>query len=252
MKLSDVSLDDKYALESGPVFASGVQALVRLPMEQRRRDLAAGHNTAGFISGYRGSPIAGYDMELWRAMEFLGKNPIQFQPGLNEDLAATAVWGSQQVNLFPGGRYDGVFSIWYGKAPGLDRSMDAVRHGHFAGIGENGGVLILVGDDHDAESSTLATQSEHNFAAMMMPVLHPSSVQEYIDYGLLGFAMSRFAGLWVGFKCLTETIDSSASILIDPAKLNIVLPEDAKFPPDGIGIRLGDDRLASEARMHEY
>ena len=252
MKLAHVSLDDKYVLESGPVFASGVQALVRLPMEQRRRDLAAGQNTAGFISGYRGSPIAGYDMELWRAKEFLEKNHIHFQPGLNEDLAATAVWGSQQVNLFPGGRYDGVFSIWYGKAPGLDRSMDVVRHGHFAGIGETGGVLMLVGDDHDAESSTLATQSEHNFAAMMMPVLHPSSVQEYIDYGLLGFAMSRFAGLWVGFKCLTETIDSSASILIDPAKLNIVLPEDAKFPPDGIGIRLGDDRLASEARMHEF
>ena len=252
MPLADVSLDDKYALESGPIFASGIQALVRLPMEQRRRDLVAGLNTAGFISGYRGSPIAGYDMELWRAKEFLEKNQIHFQPGLNEDLAATAVWGSQQVNLFPGGRYDGVFSIWYGKAPGLDRSMDAVRHGHFAGVGKNGGVLMLVGDDHDAESSTLATQSEQNFAALMMPVLHPSSVQEYIEYGLLGIAMSRFAGLWVGFKCLTETIDSSASILIDPARINIVLPEDAKIPPDGLGIRLGDDRLASEARMHEY
>jgi indolepyruvate ferredoxin oxidoreductase len=252
MPLADVSLDDKYALPAGPVFASGIQALVRLPMEQRRRDLAAGLNTAGFISGYRGSPIAGYDLELWRAKEFLAQNHIHFQPGLNEDLAATAVWGSQQVNLFPGGRYDGVFSIWYGKAPGLDRSMDAVRHGHFAGIGKNGGVLLLVGDDHDAESSTLATQSEQNFAAMMMPVLHPSSVQEYIDYGLLGFAMSRFAGVWVGFKCLTETIDSSASILVDPARVNIVLPDDVSFPPDGLNIRLGDDRLASEARMHEY
>ena len=252
MPLADVSLDDKYTLESGRVFATGTQALVRLPLEQRRRDLAAGLNTAGFISGYRGSPIAGYDIELWRAKDFLKQSHIHFEPGLNEDQAATAVWGSQQVNLFPGARYDGVFSIWYGKAPGLDRSMDAVRHGTFAGTAEHGGVLVLVGDDHDAESSTLATQSEHSFASMMMPVLHPASVQEYIDYGLLGIAMSRYAGLWVGFKCLTETIDSSASISVDPDRVNIVIPEGDDMPDGGLGIRLGDDRLASEARMHQH
>ncbi len=253
MALADVSLDDKYTLESGRIFATGTQALVRLPMEQRRRDIAAGLNTAGFISGYRGSPIAGYDMELWRAKEFLKRHDIHFEPGLNEDLAATSVWGSQQVNLFPGAKHDGVFSIWYGKAPGLDRSMDAVRHGTFAGSSPHGGVLVLVGDDHDAESSTLATQSEHSFASMMMPVLHPASVQEYIDYGLLGFAMSRYAGLWVGFKCLTETIDSSASISVDPDRLRIIIPDDEnEMPADGLAIRLGDNRLEAEARMHRH
>ena len=249
MELAQVTLDDKYTLESGRVYLTGTQALVRLPLMQRQRDLAAGLNTAGFISGYRGSPLAGYDTALWRASGFLGKNHVHFEPGLNEDLAATSVWGSQQVNLFQGGRYDGVFAIWYGKGPGLDRSMDAMRHASAAGTSLHGGVLALVGDDHGAVSSTLPTQSEHNFAALMMPVLHPASVQEYLDFGLLGWAMSRYCGTWVGFKCLTETVESSASVTVDPGRLEIVVPDDEE--PTDAAIRLGEDRLQIEARLQE-
>src|SRR3954467_13967296 len=159
-RLADVKLDDKYELESGRVFLTGTQALVRLPMMQRRRDEAAGLNTAGFISGYRGSPLGGYDLALWRASKFLKRHHIHFQPGLNEDLAATAVWGSQVGNLFPGAKYDGVFSIWYGKGPGVDRSGDALKHGNSAGSAPHGGVLVVAGDDHTCKSSTLAHQSE--------------------------------------------------------------------------------------------
>ncbi len=249
MELAQVTLDDKYTLESGRVYLTGTQALVRLPLMQRKRDEAAGLNTAGFISGYRGSPLAGYDTALWRASGFLKENRIHFEPGLNEDLAATSVWGSQQVNLFQGGRYDGVFAIWYGKGPGLDRSMDAMRHASAAGTSLHGGVLALVGDDHGAVSSTLPTQSEHNFAALMMPVLHPASVQEYLDFGLLGWAMSRYCGTWVGFKCLTETVESSASVTVDPDRLRIVVPEDDE--PTDASIRLGEDRLQIEARLQE-
>ena len=246
---AQVTLDDKYALESGRVYLTGTQALVRLPLMQRRRDLAAGLNTAGFISGYRGSPLAGYDTALWRAKSFLEENRIHFEPGLNEDLAATSVWGSQQVNLFQGGRYDGVFAIWYGKGPGLDRSMDAMRHASAAGTSLHGGVLALVGDDHGAASSTLPTQSEHNFAALMMPVLHPASVQEYLDFGLIGWAMSRHCGIWVGFKCLTETVESSASVSVDPGRVAIAVPDDE--PPGDTAIRLGEDRLQIEAKLQE-
>ena len=249
MELAEVTLDDKYALESGRVYMTGTQALVRLPLMQRRRDLASGLNTAGFISGYRGSPLAGYDTALWRAKGFLEANRIHFEPGVNEDLAATAVWGSQQVNLFLGGRYDGVFAIWYGKGPGLDRSMDAMRHASAAGTALHGGVLALVGDDHGAVSSTLPTQSEHNFAAMMMPVLHPASVQEYLDFGLIGWAMSRYSGSWIGFKCLTETVESSASVAVDEGSVAIAIPADE--PPSDVSIRLGEDRLQVEARLQE-
>ena len=249
MELAQVTLDDKYSLESGRVYLTGTQALVRLPLMQRKRDAAAGLNTAGFISGYRGSPLAGYDTALWRASGFLEENRIHFEPGLNEDLAATSVWGSQQVNLFQGGRYDGVFAIWYGKGPGLDRSMDAMRHASAAGTSLHGGVLALVGDDHAAVSSTLPTQSEHNFSALMMPVLHPASVQEYLDFGLLGWAMSRYCGTWIGFKCLTETVESSASVTVDPDRLDIVVPDDEE--PTDAAIRLGEDRLQIEARLQE-
>ena len=249
MELAEVTLDDKYALESGRVYMTGTQALVRLPLMQRRRDLAAGLNTAGFVSGYRGSPLAGYDTALWRAKGFLEDNHVHFEPGVNEDLAATAVWGSQQVNLFLGGRYDGVFAIWYGKGPGLDRSMDAMRHASAAGTSLHGGVLALVGDDHGAVSSTLPTQSEHNFSAMMMPVLHPASVQEYLDFGLIGWAMSRYSGSWIGFKCLTETVESSASVAVNEGRVAIAIPADE--PPSDVAIRLGDDRLQIEARLQE-
>ncbi len=252
MTLATVSLDDKYALEEGRVFLTGTQALVRLALEQRRRDAAGGLNTAGFISGYRGSPLGGYDMELWRAKEFLERNHIHFEPGVNEDLAATAVWGSQQVGLYPRARYDGVFGIWYGKSPGLDRSMDAMRHASSAGTAPNGGVLALVGDDHGAASSTLAGQSEHAFQSLMMPVLHPASVQEYIDYGLFGFAMSRFSGVWVGFKCLTQTVESSASIAVGPDRLEIVIPDDVEVPDGGLNIRLREERHDAEIRQHRH
>ena len=200
---------------------TGVQALVRLLMLQRQRDVAAGLNTAGFVSGYRGSPLGALDQSLWSAAKFLERAHIKFQPGLNEDLAATSIWGSQQVNMYPGAKYDGVFSMWYGKGPGVDRCGDVFKHANYAGTSKHGGVLVLAGDDHAAKSSTLPHQSDHQFAAAMMPVLYPSSVQEIIDLGLHGWAMSRYSGLWVGFKCVSDTVESSASVIIDPDRVKI-------------------------------
>lgn len=247
--LANVTLDDKYTLEKGRVFLTGTQALVRLPMLQRQRDLAAGLNTACFISGYRGSPLGLFDQQLWRARKFLKQNHIEFQPGVNEDLAATAVWGSQQLNLFPKANYDGVFGIWYGKGPGVDRSMDVFKHANSAGTSKFGGVLALCGDDHGAASSTVAHQSEHMMMAAMMPMLNPANVQEFLDYGLLGWAMSRYAGVWVGFKCQTETVESAASVSIDPERLQIVYPEDFQMPPGGLNIRWPDAILDQELRL---
>ena len=252
MPLVAVSLDDKYALEQGRVFMSGIQALVRLPMMQRQRDLAAGLNTAGFVSGYRGSPLGGYDLHLARAKPFLKKHHIHFEPGLNEELAATAVWGTQQVNLFEGARYDGVFSIWYGKGPGLDRAGDAIKHGNSAGSAAHGGVLLLAGDDHGASSSTLAHQSDHNLVASMVPVLNPAGVQDYIDFGLIGWALSRYSGLWVGFTAVADTVESSASVYVDPHRLKIETPSEFNMPPGGLNIRWPDEPLAQEARLHEH
>ena len=250
--LRDVTLDDKYQLESGRVYVTGVQALVRLLMLQRQRDVLAGLNTAGFVSGYRGSPLGALDLSLWGAEKFLSKAHIQFRPGLNEDLAATAIWGSQQVNMYPGAKYDGVFAMWYGKGPGVDRCGDVFKHANFAGTSKRGGVLVLAGDDHAAKSSTLPHQSDHQFSAAMMPVLYPSSVQEIIDLGLHGWAMSRYSGLWVGFKCVSDTVESSASVYIDPDRVKLITPDDFPFPPDGISIRWPDGFLDTEARMHGY
>ena len=250
MALAAVTLDDKYILDTGRIFISGVQALVRLPIMQRRRDREAGLNTAGFISGYRGSPLGGYDGSLWRARQFLEADDIHFQPGVNEDLAATSVWGSQQANVFPGAKYDGVFSIWYGKGPGVDRSGDALKHGNFAGTSRHGGVLVLCGDDHGAKSSTLAHQSEQAMVAAMIPVFHPATVQDYLDLGLYGWALSRYAGLWIGFKCVTETVESSASCHVDPARVFVELPDDVEMPVGGLNIRLAEMNLAyQEERM---
>jgi len=250
--LRDVSLDDKYELETGRVFVTGVQALVRLLILQRQRDRAAGLNTAGFVSGYRGSPLGGLDQALWKARKFLERGDIKFQPGLNEDLAATAIWGSQQLNLYPGARVDGVFAMWYGKGPGVDRCGDVFKHGNFAGTSKHGGVLVLAGDDHAAKSSTLPHQSDHQFSAAMMPVLYPSSVQDIIDLGLHGWAMSRYSGCWVGFKCVSDTVESSASVSIDPDRVKIIVPDDFPLPPDGVSIRWPDPFLATEARMQDY
>ncbi|MFZ2266279.1 MAG: indolepyruvate ferredoxin oxidoreductase family protein [Azonexus sp.] len=243
------TLDDKYTRHTGRVFLSGTQALIRLPMLQRERDLAAGLNTAGFISGYRGSPLGNLDLGLWKAKEHLASHRISFQPGINEDLAATAVWGSQQVGLFPGAKYDGVFGLWYGKGPGVDRCGDVFRHANAAGTAPHGGVLVIAGDDHAAKSSTLPHQTEHVFKAVMMPVLYPANVQEYLDYGLHGWAMSRYSGCWVAFKALADTVETSASVRIDPAALDIVLPTDFAMPADGLNIRWPDPPLAQEARL---
>src|SRR6266700_1708709 len=249
MALMEVGLDDKYRLDAKRIFLSGTQALVRLPMLQRERDRAQGLNTAGFISGYRGSPLGMYDHALWRAKSFLKQHDIEFAPGLNEDLAATAVWGSQQVGMFPGATVDGVFGIWYGKGPGVDRSMDALKHANSAGTSPNGGVLALAGDDHGCQSSTLAHQSEQVFAAALMPIINPATLQDYLDLGVLGFALSRFSGCWVGFKAISETVESSASIDSDPARAQVALPTDFEMPPGGLNIRWPDPPLEAERRL---
>ena len=246
-----VTLDDKYTLESGRVYLTGIQALVRLPMVQRQRDVAAGLDTGCFISGYRGSPVGGYDQQLWRARGFLARNRIHFQPGVNEDLAATAVWGSQQTTLFEGATCDGVFAIWYAKGPGVDRSGDAIKHGNMAGSSPNGGVLLVAGDDHVAKSSTVPHQSEFAFMDANVPVLNPAGVQEILDFGLHGFALSRYSGCWIAFKTTPENMDSSASISVDPARLQIVLP-DLDMPAGGLNIRWPDDWLEQETRLHHH
>ncbi|WP_064574640.1 indolepyruvate ferredoxin oxidoreductase family protein [Cupriavidus gilardii] len=250
--LANVTLDDKYTLERGRIYISGTQALVRLPMLQQERDRAAGLNTAGFISGYRGSPLGALDQALWKAKSHLAGHNIVFQPGLNEDLAATAVWGSQQVNMYPGAQYDGVFGMWYGKGPGVDRTGDVFKHANSAGSSKHGGVLVLAGDDHSAKSSTLAHQSEHIFKACGLPVLFPANVQEYLDYGLHGWAMSRYSGLWVAMKCVTDVVESSASVELDPHRVQIALPQDFAMPPGGLNIRWPDPPLEQEARLLDY
>src|SRR5579883_2252345 len=246
----DYALEDRYRLDKGRVYLTGIQALVRLPMMQRQRDLKAGLNTGGFISGYRGSPLGMYDNALWGAKRYLKENNIHFQPGLNEDLAATAVWGSQQTNLFPSAKVDGVFGIWYGKGPGVDRSMDVLKHGNAAGTSQYGGVIALAGDDHGCQSSTLPHQSEQVFAAAMIPVVNPATVQEYLDFGVLGFALSRYSGCWIGFKAISETVESGASVWVDPERIRIMMPTDFQLPPDGLGIRNPDPPLEQERRLH--
>jgi indolepyruvate ferredoxin oxidoreductase len=247
-----ISLDDKYTAESGRVFLSGIQALVRLPMLQRCRDRGASLATAGFVSGYRGSPLGGLDREMARAGSYLAAHDVVFRPGINEDLAATAIWGTQQVNLFEGARVDGVFALWYGKGPGVDRSLDALKHANSAGTSAHGGVLVLAGDDHGCKSSTLAHQSEHVFMAAQMPVLNPAGIQELVDFGLLGWAMSRFSGLWVALKAISETVESSAIIDIDPWRLSIATPTDFTPPPGGLSIRWPDRFLEQEERLMRH
>ncbi|WP_218578755.1 indolepyruvate ferredoxin oxidoreductase family protein [Vineibacter terrae] len=251
--IAAVSLDDKYALESGRVFLTGVQALVRLPMMQRQRDVAAGLNTGGYISGYRGSPLGGFDQALWQAKSFLAKNHVVFQPGVNEDLAATALWGTQQLHLLPGARYDGVFGMWYGKGPGVDRSGDVFKHANVNGTARHGGILALAGDDHMAKSSTVAHQSELAFIDAMMPVVNPATAQDVLDLGLHAFAMSRFSGCWIGFKIVAELADSSTIVAVDPERLSIVLPGDIDLPPDGVNLRgLDINFQEQERRLHHF
>ncbi|QOV96414.1 indolepyruvate ferredoxin oxidoreductase family protein [Novosphingobium sp. ES2-1] len=246
-----VSLSDKYAATSGHVYLNGSQALVRLPIMQRMRDAANNLRTAGFISGYRGSPLGIYDLALWQAMPFLEQHDIRFQPGVNEDLAATAIWGSQQTGLIGPTSYDGVFGMWYGKGPGVDRSGDALKHGSYAGASEYGGVLALCGDDHGARSSTVAHQSDHALVHFGMPVFNPAHLQDYLDLGLAGFAMSRYAGTWIGFKCITDTVETSARVNADPHRLVFRRPDDFVMPPEGLNIRMGVIPLAAEARQYD-
>jgi indolepyruvate ferredoxin oxidoreductase len=251
--LRQVTLDDKYDATEGRVYLTGTQALVRLPLMQRQRDVAAGLNTAGYISGYRGSPVGGYDQALWRARRQLDAHHVKFVPGLNEDLAATAIWGTQQVACFPGARYDGVFSIWYGKGPGVDRSGDALRHANQAGTAPHGGVLAVAGDDHGAKSSTMAAQTDFIFTAVGIPVLAPATVQDYIDLGLHGFAMSRFSGLWVGLKAVTDTIETAAIVEVGPDRARAILPELADLPPGGLNLRVPDESfLKLEERLMRH
>ncbi len=251
--LESASLDDKYSLETGRAFMSGVQALVRLPMLQRQRDARANLNTAGFISGYRGSPLGGYDQSLWAAKKHLADNHIVFQPGVNEELGATAVWGTQQLDLYPKDKkYDGVFGIWYGKGPGVDRCSDVFKHANMAGTAKHGGVIALAGDDHVSKSSTAAHQSDHIFKACGLPVFFPSNVQDILDMGLHAFAMSRFSGLWMGMKTIQEVVESSASVSVDPGRTKILLPEDFVMPAGGVHIRWPDAPLEQEARLFDY
>ncbi|HYE39290.1 MAG TPA: indolepyruvate ferredoxin oxidoreductase family protein [Ramlibacter sp.] len=247
-----ISLDDKWTLERGRAFMTGTQALIRLPMMQRERDLKAGLNTAGYISGYRGSPVTSVDMTAMKAKKHLDAHHIKFNPGINEDLAATAVWGTQQTNLFPGAKYDGVFGMWYGKGPGVDRCGDVFKHANSAGSSKHGGVLVVAGDDHAAKSSSVAHQSDHILNACGIPVLYPSSVQEYIDYGLHGWAMSRYTGLWVALKCVTDIIESGAVVELDPDRVQIATPTDFELPEGGLNIRWPDPVLDQEARMNSY
>ena len=251
--LENVTLDDKYSLDVGRAFMSGVQALVKLPMLQRQRDALQGKNTAGFISGYRGSPLGTYDQALWKAKKYLQAQNIVFQPGVNEELAATALWGTQQLGFAPAGsnKFDGVFGIWYGKGPGVDRCADVFKHANMAGTTPWGGVLAVAGDDHVAKSSTAAHQSDHIFKACGTPVFFPASVQDILDLGVHAFAMSRFSGIWSGMKTIQEIVESSATAVIDPERVKIVLPE-FEMPAGGVHIRWPDDALSQEARLFDF
>jgi indolepyruvate ferredoxin oxidoreductase len=256
LKRAGTALEDKYIAAEGWVYLTGMQALVRLPLQQRLRDAAAGLNTGGYISGYRGSPLGRYDMELWAAEKSLQAANVVFRSGLNEDLAATAIWGAQYVGSFPGAKVDGVFGIWYGKGPGVDRSGDALRHGNLAGTSPKGGVLCLAGDDHGAKSSTVANFSDPIFIAVGMPVLYPSNTQELLDFGLHGIAMSRFSGCWVGMKVVTDVVEGGGSVYVAPDAPIIRLPEPPSEPKDPFGagyhIRAVDMALPQEDRLYNH
>jgi len=252
MTLRPVSLDDKYDLAQDRVLVTGYQALIRACLMQKALDRAAGLNTAGYLTGYRGSPLGGLDQQFMRAGRQLSQADIKFQPGINEELAATALWGTQQAELRGEGKFDGVFGMWYGKGPGVDRSGDVFRHANLAGTAKNGGVIALMGDDHTAESSTTAHQSEFHFVDVMMPILNPGGVQEIIDYALYGWAMSRFTGAWTALKCMHETVESTGVVDGSLDHIKLVTPTDFRMPEGGLNIRLADTILGQEARLHDF
>ncbi|MDV4145620.1 indolepyruvate ferredoxin oxidoreductase family protein [Shimia sp. FJ5] len=251
MSIQKVSLADRFDLEKQNVLLNGTQALVRLMLMQKARDRASGLDTAGLVTGYRGSPLGAVDSQMMRAEKHLTENDITFQAGLNEDLAATALWGSQQAELRGEGKFDGVFGLWYGKGPGVDRTGDVMRHANMAGTSAHGGVLMAMGDDHTGESSTVLHQSEWAMVDAYMPVVSPAGVQEILDYGLYGIALSRFAGVWVGLKTMKDTIEATAVVNGDPNRLSFVTPE-FEMPEGGLNIRLTDTPHAQEARMIDY
>ena len=247
----DVSLADRYDLSKKQVLLNGTQALVRMMLMQSARDRAAGHRTAGYVTGYRGSPLGAVDFQMTRAAAELENAQVRFQEGLNEDLAATALWGSQQAELRGEGKFEGVFGLWYGKGPGVDRSGDVFRHANMAGTSPLGGVVAALGDDHTGESSTTLHQSEWTMIDSFMPVLSPAGVQEVMDYGLFGFALSRFAGVWAGLKCIKDTIEVTSVVNGDPLRLEFVTPE-FDMPEGGLNIRLIDTPQAQEARVIDH
>ncbi len=257
-RLASVTLDDKYTAHEGRVYLNGMQALTRLTIMQRQRDAAAGLNTAGYVTGYRGSPLGGLDQAMMAARKHLGEHQIKFQPGVNEDLAATAVWGTQQLDLFGDNKYDGVFSMWYGKGPGVDRCGDVFRHGNLAGAAKHGGVLVLAGDDHTSKSSTTAHQTEYAFMDYGIPVLNPANIQEFLDYGLYGWAASRYSGCWIAMKVVADNCDSTASVYVDPDRVSIKIPEDYAMPEGGLNIRMPSSQFATiqaleqEMLLHKY
>ncbi|MDT8327853.1 MAG: indolepyruvate ferredoxin oxidoreductase family protein, partial [Roseovarius sp.] len=225
MTKQQVSLNDRFDLEKSPILLNGTQALVRLMLMQSARDRAAGLNTAGYVTGYRGSPLGAVDMQMNRAAKHLEAAQVRFEEGLNEDLAATALWGSQQAELRGEGKYDGVFGLWYGKGPGVDRSGDVMRHANMAGTSKHGGVLMAMGDDHTGESSTVLHQSEWAMVDAYMPVVSPAGVQEIMDYGIYGYALSRFSGLWVGLKTMKDTVEATSVVDGRPDRMTLVIPD---------------------------
>ncbi len=250
--IAEVALDDRFTQPSGRFYMNGSHALLRLMMLQRQIDEAAGLNTGGFVTGYRGSPLGAIDQNAWKAKKHLEKSHIKFVPGVNEELAATAVWGTQQVNLHADAKYDGVFAMWYGKGPGVDRCGDVFKHANHAGSSKHGGVLLIAGDDHGAKSSTLPHQSDHEFISAVVPVLYPAGVQEYLDLGVHGFAMSRYSGCYVGIKAVTDTVESTASVVVDPDRIKPIIPDDFPLPEGGVNIRWPHTPLEQEKLMHDY
>ncbi|MBY6134315.1 indolepyruvate ferredoxin oxidoreductase family protein [Nocardioides marinus] len=251
MSTQKISLNDKYDLTKSPVLLNGTQALVRLMLMQKHRDKAAGLNTAGLVTGYRGSPLGAVDIQMSRAAKQLSDADVKFQYGLNEDLAVTALWGAQQAELRGEGKFDGVFGLWYGKGPGVDRSGDAIRHANMAGTSKHGGVLLAMGDDHTGESSTVLHQSEWSLLDCYLPIVSPAGVQEILDYGIYGYALSRFSGLWVGLKTMKDTIEVTSVVDARPDRVQLVSPK-FDMPPDGLNIRLDDDRFRQENRIIDY
>jgi len=254
MGIQDITLEDRFDLGKHRVLLNGTQALVRLMLMQAARDRAAGLNTAGYVTGYRGSPLGAVDLQMMRAKKHLEAANVLFEPGLNEDLAATALWGTQQAELRGEGSHDGVFGLWYGKGPGVDRSGDVFRHANMAGTSKHGGVIAVMGDDHTGESSTTLHQSEWSFVDIMMPILSPAGVQEILDFGLIGYELSRYSGCWVGLKSMKDTIEATAVVDASPDRIKLVRPSETEFemPPGGLNIRLLDDRIAQEARLQDY